>query len=152
PVKFSSRRCNADCCRLPFPSNRSAARIGRHRRNVRPTVCSTRPPPLKRFPCRHGPGKACWVKCWIGVSPWPRPPPPTGQQNETPVRHYPLLVPHMKTLLITGGAGFIGANFFHLLHRERPELTLVVLDALTYAGNVHNLDSLRYSPRLHFVR
>lgn len=58
----------------------------------------------------------------------------------------------MKTLLITGGAGFIGANFVHLLHRERPELTLVVLDALTYAGNVHNLDSLRYSPRLHFVR
>src|SRR5690606_41015774 len=59
---------------------------------------------------------------------------------------------HMKTLLITGGAGFIGANFVHLLHRERPALTLVVLDALTYAGNVHNLDSLRYSPRLHFVR
>ena len=45
-------------------------------------------------------------------------------------------------LLITGGAGFIGANFVHLVRRERPDYDLVVLDALTYAGNKSNLDSV----------
>lgn len=41
----------------------------------------------------------------------------------------------MSTWLITGGAGFIGANLVHLLHQQRPDVRLVVLDKLTYAGN-----------------
>lgn len=45
-------------------------------------------------------------------------------------------------ILITGGAGFIGSNFVRLLKRERPDAHLVVLDALTYAGNLDNLDCL----------
>src|SRR5262245_33756874 len=45
----------------------------------------------------------------------------------------------MKTYLITGGAGFIGSNFVHHLHRTRPDARILVLDALTYAGNVDNL-------------
>lgn len=45
-------------------------------------------------------------------------------------------------LLITGGAGFIGSNFVRLLKRDRPSDHLVVLDALTYAGNLDNLDCL----------
>ncbi len=44
----------------------------------------------------------------------------------------------MKTILVTGGAGFIGSNFVHYLHEHYPYQILVV-DALTYAGNVENL-------------
>lgn len=47
--------------------------------------------------------------------------------------------PKEKTILITGGAGFIGSNFVRYLHRKYPHYKLLVLDALTYAGNVENL-------------
>jgi dTDP-glucose 4,6-dehydratase len=45
-------------------------------------------------------------------------------------------------LLVTGGAGFIGSNFVHHVHRERPDWQLVVYDSLTYAGNEANLEGL----------
>ena len=45
-------------------------------------------------------------------------------------------------MLITGGAGFIGANFVHLTLRTRPEYELTVIDKLTYAGNPDNLNSV----------
>jgi len=55
------------------------------------------------------------------------------------------------TILVTGGAGFIGANFIHdwLAQSDEP---VVNLDKLTYAGNLFNLDSLRSDRRHHFVR
>ena len=43
------------------------------------------------------------------------------------------------TLLVTGGAGFIGANFVHHIVKNKPHLRVIVLDALTYAGSVDNL-------------
>jgi len=45
-------------------------------------------------------------------------------------------------LLVTGGAGFIGANFVHYTVRERPDVKVTVLDALTYAGDVRSLESV----------
>ncbi len=45
----------------------------------------------------------------------------------------------MKNILITGGAGFIGANFVHYLLDKYPDYRLVVFDKLTYAGNLDNL-------------
>jgi dTDP-glucose 4,6-dehydratase len=57
----------------------------------------------------------------------------------------------MKNLLVTGGAGFIGANFVHFLRANKPELKIVILDALTYAGNLHNLADLPKSEHLQFV-
>lgn len=48
----------------------------------------------------------------------------------------------MSTLLVTGGAGFIGANFVRFWRQRQPGDTVVVLDALTYAGNAANLDGL----------
>ena len=55
----------------------------------------------------------------------------------------------MKTVLITGGAGFIGSNLVRHLYDKYPDYRLLVVDALTYAGNVHNcpdgaLGSKRY--------
>jgi dTDP-glucose 4,6-dehydratase len=54
-------------------------------------------------------------------------------------------------ILVTGGAGFIGSNFVLDWLRGTGE-PVVVLDALTYAGNLENLSSLRDDPRLRFVR
>jgi dTDP-glucose 4,6-dehydratase len=54
-------------------------------------------------------------------------------------------------VLITGGAGFVGANFVHYLLRERPGTRVVVLDALTYAGNRSNLPIAK-SSALRFVQ
>lgn len=48
----------------------------------------------------------------------------------------------MANLIVTGGAGFIGANFVHYWRRHAPGDRIVVLDLLTYAGNRHNLDGL----------
>jgi dTDP-glucose 4,6-dehydratase len=57
-----------------------------------------------------------------------------------------------RNLLVTGGAGFIGANFVrHWLAKGR-EGRLVVFDALTYAGNIANLAGLELNPRYGFVR
>lgn len=57
-----------------------------------------------------------------------------------------------KRVLVTGSAGFIGANLVHWLLRNRPDMHVVSLDALTYAGNLANLDDLRDNPRHRFVR
>jgi len=48
----------------------------------------------------------------------------------------------MRSLLVTGGAGFIGANFVHYWTGQYPDDRIVVLDALTYAGNMANLSSM----------
>src|SRR5437773_12099007 len=44
----------------------------------------------------------------------------------------------MKTILVTGGAGFIGSNFVRYLYNKYPDYRIIVLDVLTYAGNVEN--------------
>lgn len=56
----------------------------------------------------------------------------------------------MTRVLVTGGAGFIGSNFVHYLLRRHPDYHVVVLDKLTYAGNLRNLESLLQDPRLTF--
>jgi dTDP-glucose 4,6-dehydratase len=57
-----------------------------------------------------------------------------------------------KTLLVTGGAGFIGANFVHYWLQQYAQDRVVVLDALTYAGNLANLDPVANNPQLKFVK
>lgn len=51
-------------------------------------------------------------------------------------------------ILVTGGAGFIGANFIHFMLRSYPEVRIVNFDALTYAGNLENLATLEEVPAL----
>jgi dTDP-glucose 4,6-dehydratase len=55
------------------------------------------------------------------------------------------------TLLVTGAAGFIGANFVHYWLRTHPDDRVIGYDALTYAGNRANLNDLRDNPQFGFV-
>jgi len=55
-------------------------------------------------------------------------------------------------ILVTGGAGFIGSNFIHLVADSRPDWEIVNLDKLTYAGNLENLKGLAENPRYRFVK
>jgi dTDP-glucose 4,6-dehydratase len=57
----------------------------------------------------------------------------------------------MKHLLVTGGAGFIGTNFVYYWLENYPEDRVVVLDALTYAGNRQNLNRAENNPKFEFV-
>lgn len=54
-------------------------------------------------------------------------------------------------LLITGGAGFIGSNLVRFLLRERPEMEIVNLDLLTYAGDLSNLREVKGNSRHTFI-
>lgn len=55
-----------------------------------------------------------------------------------------------RKLLITGGAGFIGCNFVHYWLKNHPDDKVVVLDALTYAGNLASLDPVKDNPNYSF--
>ncbi len=57
----------------------------------------------------------------------------------------------MRTILITGAAGFIGANFVRMLLRSAEPMKLVALDKLTYAGNRANLEEFLDDSRLSFL-
>lgn len=57
----------------------------------------------------------------------------------------------MRTILVTGGAGFIGSTFVQRVFRERTDVRVLVLDALTYAGNLSNFDpEMRDHARFEF--
>lgn len=56
-----------------------------------------------------------------------------------------------KTVLITGGAGFIGSNLIHYLLRHYKHIKLINLDKLTYAGNLENLEDVASDPRYEFI-
>ena len=58
----------------------------------------------------------------------------------------------MKNILVTGGAGFIGANFVHYVLDRYPDYHVIVYDKLTYAGNLDNLLPLNANPHYHFIR
>ncbi len=53
---------------------------------------------------------------------------------------------------ITGGAGFIGTNLVYFLLENRPNWNLVVLDKLTYAGNIENISHLIESKKIAFEK
>ncbi|MBZ0100048.1 MAG: GDP-mannose 4,6-dehydratase, partial [Taibaiella sp.] len=57
-----------------------------------------------------------------------------------------------KTLLITGGAGFIGSHVVRLFVNKYPGYKIVNLDALTYAGNLENLKDIEDAPNYIFVK
>jgi len=62
-------------------------------------------------------------------------------------------IQHLKcSILVTGGAGFIGSNFIHHIMKRYPAYQVVNLDKLTYAGNLENLKGVDDKPNYHFVK
>lgn len=57
-----------------------------------------------------------------------------------------------KTILITGGAGFIGSHVVRLFVKKYPQYKIINLDKLTYAGNLENLKDIEESPNYEFVK
>ena len=56
------------------------------------------------------------------------------------------------TVLVTGGAGFIGSNFLFYMLKKHPDYRIVCIDCLTYAGNIHTLKPIMDDPRFRFVK
>ena len=57
-----------------------------------------------------------------------------------------------KQILVTGGCGFIGANFIRFIYRQRPDWKIINLDCLAYSGNPENLADIDSDPRYQFVK
>ena len=57
----------------------------------------------------------------------------------------------MTTILVTGGAGFIGSCFVRYMLKKHPDYKIINLDALTYCGNLENLDDVKDNPNYRFV-
>lgn len=58
---------------------------------------------------------------------------------------------NMRTVLVTGGAGFIGSNFILYWIKNHPEDKIINIDKLTYAGNLENLKSIEKNPHYSFI-
>lgn len=71
-------------------------------------------------------------------------------ENNKPARQSPVAgqCPPLKTVLVTGGAGFIGSNFIRYLFHHHPDITVINFDKLTYAGNLASLADIetKYGP------
>ena len=57
-----------------------------------------------------------------------------------------------KTIIVTGGAGFIGANFVYYMLKKYPSYRIVCMDALTYAGNLSTLERAMKNENFRFVK
>lgn len=58
----------------------------------------------------------------------------------------------MKSILVTGGAGFIGSNFVKDMLEKHPEYKIINIDALTYAGNLENLKDIKGNSNYEFIK
>ncbi|MFP4497414.1 MAG: GDP-mannose 4,6-dehydratase [Vulcanimicrobiota bacterium] len=58
----------------------------------------------------------------------------------------------MKKIFITGGAGFIGSNFIRIFLDKHPDVKVICFDALTYAGNMDNLNDVQDNRNFEFIK
>ena len=57
-----------------------------------------------------------------------------------------------KTIVVTGGAGFIGSNFVYYMLNKYPDYRIICVDCLTYAGNIHTLKQALENPNFRFAK
>ncbi|MBQ3325648.1 dTDP-glucose 4,6-dehydratase [Candidatus Saccharibacteria bacterium] len=57
-----------------------------------------------------------------------------------------------KTIVVTGGAGFIGSNFVYYMLNKYPDYRIICVDCLTYAGNIHTLRKAKNNPNFRFAK
>ncbi len=57
-----------------------------------------------------------------------------------------------KTVVVTGGAGFIGSNFVYYMLNKYPDYRIICVDCLTYAGNIHTLKEAMQNPNFRFAK
>jgi len=57
-----------------------------------------------------------------------------------------------KTIVVTGGAGFIGSNFVYYMLNKYPDYRIICVDCLTYAGNIHTLREAKKNPNFRFAK
>src|SRR5450755_2034099 len=123
--QFRRKLWRAACSSERFPCCRFALRNTQAPRSDRLTACSTQPIRARSQARPRCTGARNCAGCSMSSPP--------------------------RRLLITGGAGFIGANFVHHWRRAHPRDLIVVLDALTYAGNRANLRGIEADERFIFV-
>lgn len=58
----------------------------------------------------------------------------------------------MKTIIVTGGAGFIGGNFIHYMLKQHDDYRIICIDCLTYAGNLETLEPVAKNKNFRFVK
>jgi len=58
----------------------------------------------------------------------------------------------MKTILVTGGAGFIGSNFIKMMLKKHTDYKIINVDTLTYAGNLENLKEIQHNRNYYFIK
>lgn len=69
------------------------------------------------------------------------------ENNSSPIHPFT----HSAKLLVTGGAGFIGSCFIRHILNKYPDYKIINLDALTYAGNIENLNDVKDNPNYTFI-
>ena len=57
-----------------------------------------------------------------------------------------------KTIIVTGGAGFIGSNFIFYMFNVHPDYRIICIDKLTYAGNLSTLKTVMDNPNFKFYK
>jgi len=72
--------------------------------------------------------------------------------KKTTLKKTPIKTLNNTTVLVCGGAGFIGSNFIHMILEKYPKVHVVNFDSLTYSGNLDNLRDVKDDPRYTFVR